>query len=236
MSIHISAKKGEIAKVVLQPGDPLRAKYIAENFLENAKLVSQTRGIFYYTGTYKGKEITVGASGMGFPSIGIYSFELFTEYEVDTIIRIGTCGGYSNDVKLFDLLNVENAASESTYAKFAWGFEEDILSHQGNIYDIINETSKELELASRPVNIHSSDIFYRKDPAVPEIATKYNCPAVEMEAFGLFANAKQLGKNAATILTVSDIIPTHEQISADERERALKPMIELALESALKVI
>lgn len=236
MSIHISAKKGEIAKVVLQPGDPLRAKYIAENFLENAKLVSQTRGIFYYTGTYKGKEITVGASGMGFPSIGIYSFELFTEYEVDTIIRIGTCGGYSNDVKLFDLLNVENAASESTYAKFAWGFEEDILSHQGNIYDIINETSKELGLASRPVNIHSSDIFYRKDPAVPEIATKYNCPAVEMEAFGLFANAKQLGKNAATILTVSDIIPTHEQISADERERALKPMIELALESALKVI
>jgi len=106
MSIHISAKKGEIAKVVLQPGDPLRAKYIAENFLENAKLVSQTRGIFYYTGTYKGKEITVGASGMGFPSIGIYSFELFTEYEVETIIRIGTCGGYSNDVKLFDLLRV----------------------------------------------------------------------------------------------------------------------------------
>ncbi|UOE37838.1 purine-nucleoside phosphorylase [Chryseobacterium oryzae] len=236
MSIHISAKKGEISKVVLQPGDPLRAKYIAENFLENAKLVSQTRGIFYYTGTYKGKEITVGASGMGFPSIGIYSFELFTEYEVDTIIRIGTCGGYSNDVKLFDLLNVENAASESTYAKFAWGFEDDILPHQGNIYHVINETAEQLGLKTRATNIHSSDIFYRKDPSIPEIATKYSCPAVEMEAFGLFANAKQLGKNAATILTVSDIIPTQEQISSDERERALKPMIELALESALKVI
>ena len=236
MSVHISAKKGEIAKVVLQPGDPLRAKYIAENFLENARLVSQTRGIFYYTGTYKGKEISVGASGMGFPSIGIYSFELYTEYEVDTIIRIGTCGGYSSDVKLFDILNVENAASESTYAKYAWGFEEEIFSHQGNIFDIINETAEELGLKARATNIHSSDIFYRKDPATPAIATKYNCPAVEMEAFGLFANAKHLGKNAATILTVSDIIPTKEFISADEREKALKPMIELALESALKVI
>jgi len=236
MSVHISAKKGEIAKVVLQPGDPLRAKYIAENFLENARLVSQTRGIFYYTGTYKGKEISVGASGMGFPSIGIYSFELYTEYEVDTIIRIGTCGGYSSDVKLFDILNVENAASESTYAKYAWGFEEEIFSHQGNIFDIINETAEELELKAKATNIHSSDIFYRKDPATPAIATKYNCPAVEMEAFGLFANAKHLGKNAATILTVSDIIPTKEFISADEREKALKPMIELALEAALKVI
>ncbi|MFL9835368.1 purine-nucleoside phosphorylase [Chryseobacterium terrae] len=236
MSVHISAKKGEIAKVVLQPGDPLRAKYIAENFLENAKLVSQTRGIFYYTGTYKGKEISVGASGMGFPSIGIYSFELYTEYEVDTIIRIGTCGGYSSDVKLFDILNVENAASESTYAKYAWGFEEEIFSHQGNIFGIINETAEELGLKARATNIHSSDIFYRKDPATPAIATKYNCPAVEMEAFGLFANAKHLGKNAATILTVSDIIPTKEFISADEREKALKPMIELALEAALKVI
>lgn len=236
MSVHISAKKGEIAKVVLQPGDPLRAKYIAENFLENAKLVSQTRGIFYYTGKYKGKEISVGASGMGFPSIGIYSFELYTEYEVDTIIRIGTCGGYSSEVKLFDILNVENAASESTYAKYAWGFEEEVFSHQGNIFDIINETAEELSLKAKSTNIHSSDIFYRKDPATPAIATKYNCPAVEMEAFGLFANAKYLGKNAATILTVSDIIPTKEFISADEREKALKPMIELALEAALKVI
>lgn len=234
MSVHISAKKGEIAKVILQPGDPLRAKYIAENYLENAKLVSQTRGIFYYTGIYKGKEITVGASGMGFPSIGIYSFELYTEYEVDTIIRIGTCGAYTADLKVFDLLNVENAASESTYAKFAWGIEEDIVSHQGNIFEIINQTAEELSLKTKATNIHSSDIFYRKDPAVPAIATKYNCPAVEMEAFGLFANAKHLGKNAATILTVSDIIPTHENISADQREKALKPMIELALEAALR--
>ncbi|MGS0748719.1 purine-nucleoside phosphorylase [Halpernia sp. GG3] len=236
MSIHISAKKGEIAKVVLQPGDPLRAKYIAENFLENPRLVSQTRGILYYTGIFKGKEISVGASGMGFPSIGIYSFELYTDYEVDTIIRIGTCGAYTTDLKVFDLINVENAASESTYAKYAWEMDEELMPHQGTIFQLINETAVELSLATKSSNIHSSDIFYRKNPAIPAIATKYNCPAVEMEAFGLFANARYLGKNAATILTVSDIIPTHENISADQRETALKPMIELALEAAWKSV
>lgn len=236
MSIHISAKKGEIAKVVLQPGDPLRAQYIAENFLENAKLVNKTRGMFYYTGMYKGKEITVGASGMGFPSIGIYSYELFTEYDVETIIRIGTCGAYTTDLNLFDVLIVENAASESTYAKYAWGIEDEIIAPQGPIFNTIHETATELSINAKTSNVHSSDIFYRKDPNIPAIATKYNCLAVEMEAFGLFANAKHLGKNAATILTVSDIIPTQENISADDREKALKPMIELALESAWKSI
>ncbi|MFT3917909.1 purine-nucleoside phosphorylase [Cloacibacterium sp.] len=235
MSVHISAKKGEIAKVVLQPGDPLRAKYIAENFLTDIKLVSQTRGIYYFTGLYKGREISVGASGMGVPSIGIYSYELFTEYEVDTIIRIGTCGAYTTDLKLFDLLNVENSASESTYAKFAWGIEEELIPHQGKVFDVINDTASSLSINAKPTNIHTSDIFYRKDSNLPAVAEKYNCSAVEMEAFALFANAKHLGKNAATILTVSDIIPTFEKISADERERALKPMIELALETAIKL-
>ncbi len=153
---------------------------------------------------------------------------------MDTIIRIGTCGAYTTDLKTFDILNVENAASESTYAKYAWEIEEDLLSHQGTIFDTINTTADELSLKAKAINVHSSDIFYRKDPSVPAIATKYNCPAVEMEAFGLFANAKHLGKNAATILTVTDIIPTHEKISADQRETALKPMMELALEAAWK--
>ncbi len=234
MSVHISAKKGEIAKTVLMPGDPLRAKYIADNFLTDVTLVSQTRNIFFFTGKYKGKEITVGASGMGFPSIGIYSFELFTEYDVDTIIRIGTCGAYSTDLKTFDILNVEKAASESTYAKFAWGIEEEAISNQGIAFEKVNETAAELGLNIKATNIHSSDIFYRKDPAVPAIAEKYNCPAVEMEAFALFANAKHLGKNAATILTVSDIIPTKEFISADQRQQALRTMMELSLETALK--
>ncbi|MDN5626702.1 MAG: purine-nucleoside phosphorylase, partial [Weeksellaceae bacterium] len=209
-------------------------QYIADNYLTDVTMVSKTRNIYYFTGKFKGKDISVGASGMGFPSIGIYSYELFTEYDVDTIIRIGTCGAYTTDLQLFDILNVDKAASESTYAKFAWGIEDEAIANQGNAFDKINETAKELNLATKAVNIHSSDIFYRKDPAVPAIAQKYNCPAVEMEAFALFANAQYLGKNAATILTVSDIIPTREFISADQREQALRTMMELSLETALK--
>jgi purine-nucleoside phosphorylase len=236
MSIHISAKKGEIAKIVLMPGDPLRAKYIADNFLQDVRLVSSTRNIFYFTGTYKGREITVGASGMGCPSIGIYSYELFTEYEVDCIIRIGTCGAYTPHLKLFDLINVDVAASESTFAKYALGIEGNAISHQGKAFDIIKQTAAAKALSISNFNIHSSDIFYRIEHSIPEVAFKNNCLAVEMEAFALFANAKHLGKTAAAILTVSDIIPTHEMISADQRETALLPMMELALESAVKII
>jgi purine-nucleoside phosphorylase len=235
MSVHISAKKGEIAKTVLLPGDPLRAKYIADNFLQDVKLVSKTRNIFYFTGTYKGKEVSVGASGMGVPSIGIYSYELYTEYDVDTIIRIGTCGAYTPELNVFDLLNVESAASESTYAEYSWEIEGDLIPHQGNAFEVINETAKELGLEIKQTPIHTSDIFYRKKPGTPAVAEKYNCLAVEMEAFALFANAQHLGKNAATLLTVSDVIPTGAEISADQRERALKPMIELALETAIKL-
>ena len=233
MSVHISAKKGEIASVVLMPGDPLRAKYIADNFLTSPKLVSTTRNIFFFTGTYRGRTLTVGASGMGCPSIGIYSYELYTEYEVDTIIRIGTCGAYTTELKVFDLINTEKAVSESTFAKFAWGIDGEVIPHQGRAFDKINEASGRLGLHTRSCPVHSSDIFYRKDPAIPTVAAKNNCLAVEMEAFALFANAMHLGKTAATLLTVSDVIPTHEMISADEREKALRPMIELALESSL---
>lgn len=233
MSIHISAETHQIAKTVLLAGDPLRAKFIAENYLHNAVCVSKTRNTFYFTGTYNGTELTVGASGMGAASIGIYSYELYKDYDVNTIIRIGTCGAYTEELQLFDVLNVEFAASESTYAAFAWGIEEELISHQGNAFQKINETAANLQITLKNTYIHTSDIFYRKDPAIPAIATKYNCKAVEMEAFALFANAQFLGKNAATLLTVSDIIPTHAQISSDERERALKPMIELALESAI---
>jgi len=215
------------------PGDPLRAKYIADNFLTAAKLVSTTRNIFFFTGTYKDRPITIGASGMGCPSIGIYSYELYTEYEVGTIIRIGTCGAYTTDLKVFDLINTEKAVSESTFARFAWGIEGETIPHQGPAYEKINEASKRMGRTIRTCPVHSSDIFYRKDSAMPEVAKKNGCLAVEMEAFALFANALHLGKTAATLLTVSDVIPTHEMISADEREKALRPMIELALESAL---
>jgi purine-nucleoside phosphorylase len=236
MSVHISAKPGEIAKIVLMPGDPLRAKYIADNFLQNIQLVSQTRNVYYFTGTYKGKEISIGASGMGCPSIGIYSYELYTEYNVDCIIRIGTCGAYSTDLRLFDLINVDVAASESTFAKYAWGIEGSAIPHQGNAFDVIKQTAVDKAMTLNNINIHSSDIFYRKEPGTPAVAAEHQCLAVEMEAFSLFANAKHLGKNAGTLLTVSDIIPTHEFISADQREKALLPMMELALESAIRII
>lgn len=230
MSIHINALPGQIAKQVFLAGDPLRAKYIADNFLEKAVLVSHTRNAFFFTGTYNGKQVTVGTSGMGCASIGIYSYELYTEFDVDSIIRIGTCGAYNIELKLFDVLNVELAASESTYAKFAWGNPDEAIAHQGAIFDTINERASQLNIPVKQVAIHSSDIFYRNTNDMPAIAEKYKCAAVEMEAFALFANAKYLDKTAATILTVSDIISTHERISADERERALLPMIKLGLE------
>jgi len=235
MSLHISAKPGEIAKNILMPGDPLRAKYIADNFLTNPKLVSSTRNIFFYTGTYKDKEITVGASGMGCPSIGIYSYELYTEYEADCIIRIGTCGAYTKKLNLFDLINVDIACSESTYAACAFGYKTDRFKHRGNAFDVINTTAKELNLDVKSGTIHSGDVFYRTEKGKPAIVKKYKALAAEMEAFALFANARYLKKSAATLLTVSDIIPTHEKISADEREKALKPMIELALEAVVKM-
>ncbi len=235
MSIHINASVGDIAKTVLMPGDPLRAKYIAEHFLENPVLVNQTRNMFMYTGSYQGKPITVGASGMGCPSIGIYSYELYTEYEVETIIRIGTCGAYTTELQLFDLINVDNACSESTFAQYAWGIEGQSIPHQGKAFDTINATAAEQGKKLKACNIHSSDIFYRKTWDIPEVAVQHHCLAVEMEAFALFANAKHLGKTAGTLLTVSDVIPTHEKISADQREKALVPMMELALAVATKL-
>ena len=233
MSIHISAQPREIAPIVLMPGDPLRAKYMADHFLKDVKQVSSTRNIYFFTGTYKNIQLSIGASGMGCPSIGIYSYELYTEYNVDCIIRIGTCGAYTTELKLFDLLNVSEAVSESTYAQYAWGIDGDSISQQGKAFNAIGQAAKKLNTPVISCNIHSSDIFYRKDAGIPAIAVKHHCLAVEMESFALFANAKYLDKTAATLLTVSDIIPTHERISADAREKALLPMMNLALESAL---
>jgi purine-nucleoside phosphorylase len=235
MSVHISAKKEEIAKVILMPGDPLRAKHIAENFLINIKLVSSTRNVFYYTGSYKGVPVTIGASGMGCPSIGIYTYELFNEYDVECIIRVGTCGAYLTNINLYDVINAKTAYSESTYAKYAFGYEEDHFEHQGKAYDIINETAQKLNMQMLTGAIHSGDPFYRIDPAIPKIVADNNCLAAEMEAFALFANAKHFGKMAATLLTVSDIIPDKKLISADERERSLGTMTKLALESVVEI-
>lgn len=233
MTAHISAQKGEIAKIVLLAGDPLRAKHIADDLLQDVTLVSSTRNAFYYTGTYKGTRVTVGASGMGCPSIGIYSYELFTAFDVACIIRIGTAGAYDVSTKVYDVINADKAFSESTYAREAFGIQGDCLPHQGIAYDVINETAKALNMPITAANIHSSDVFYRSESGTPPLAVANNCVCVEMEAFALFANAHYLKKMAATILTISDVIPTHESMSADQRQSSLDNMARLALESVV---
>src|SRR6478609_2845729 len=190
MSIHISALNGEIAKIVLLAGDPLRAKYIADGLLEDVKLVSSTRNAFYYTGKYKGVLVTIGASGMGCPSIGIYSYELYNEYGVECIIRIGTAGAYEETTKVYDVINVDKAYSESTYATEAFEMEGDHFVHQGTAYDLINETAAKMKIPVKASNIHSSDVFYRSKKGTPPLAAKNNCVGAEMEAFALFANAQ----------------------------------------------
>ncbi len=235
MTAHISAAKEDIAKIVLMPGDPLRAKHIADNMLDDPRLVNQTRNAFYYTGTFKGVPVTIGASGMGCPSIGIYSFELYTSYEVECIIRIGTAGAYDPATKVYDVINADKAYSESTYAKEAFDIDGNYLNHQGTAYDLINETAKKMNTEIKAVNIHSSDVFYRSKKGTPPLAVDNNCVCVEMEAFALFANAQYLNKMAATLLTISDVIPTGEKMSADQRQSSLDNMTRLALESVVAI-
>lgn len=235
MSVHIGAKPNEIAKIVLLAGDPLRAKHISETMLTDVKLVNTVRNAFYFTGTYKGVPVTVGASGMGCASIGIYSYELFNEYDVECIIRIGTAGAYTEKLKVYDVLNVDRAFSESTYAEAAFNYSGNHFVHQGVAFDLINKAAADLNMPVIKADIHSSDVFYRAPEASPKVAIDNNCVAVEMEAFALFANAKYLNKMAGTILTISDVIPTHEAISAEHRQSSLNKMMELALESVVLI-
>ncbi len=233
MTPHIEAKKEDIAKTVLMPGDPLRAKYVAENFLDNYRLVNQVRGIFAYTGTYKGKEVTVMASGMGMPSIGIYSYELYKFYDVENIVRIGTAGAYSSDINLFDIVISTEAYSESSFAKVQ-GYDSDIMPATKSLNDKIVETANRLNSKYILGRIHSTDVFYGN----VDIADLYNnkkCVCVEMESFALFCNALKLNKKAACILTISDNLITKAETTPLERQTALNDMITLALESTLNI-
>jgi len=239
MTPHIEAKKGEIAKTVLMPGDPLRAKYIADNFLENAKLVNKVRNIFAYTGTYKGKEITVMASGMGMPSMGIYAYELYKVYEVENIIRIGSCGGYSEDLELFDTILADSSYSEGNFA-YTFNSEECHLAPATpELNTLIEETAKEQKIKYVKGNILCSDCFDLYIPKLQELLNRLpkdlNIIAAEMESFALFYLAKLLNKKAACLLTVVDIPTKQNQISAEEREKALKDMIKLSLEAGIKL-
>ena len=235
MTAHIEAKNGEIAKTVIMPGDPLRAKFIAETYLENYRLVNQVRGIYAFTGEYKGKEVTVMASGMGMPSMGIYSYELFKFYDVDNIIRVGSAGAYTEDLNLYDLVLVNSCYSESTYARTQNGCNDNILHASDSLNSKIKDAAQNLNKNINFGMIHSSDVFYKDNNNFEDLFNEYGCLAVEMESFALFHNAKVLGKNAACILTISDNLVTKEETTSQERQTAFTNMIEVALETITKI-
>jgi purine-nucleoside phosphorylase len=235
MTPHIKAEKNDIADIVLMPGDPLRAKWIAENFLEDYKLVNEVRNMYAFTGTYKNKRVTVMGHGMGIPSIGIYSFELFKFYDVKTIIRIGSAGSYRDWLKVKDVFLVSEAYSDSTYnVAINVPADNNVILPSNEINKIIQDTAKEQNINLHVGRTDSSDVFYNDYTVEQKIEmTKSDC--VEMEAFALFANAKKLNKKAACILTISDSLVTHESMPADERQTTFKNMVHLALESSLKL-
>lgn len=230
---HNQAQPGEIAKQVLMPGDPLRAKFIADTFLSNVRQVNAVRNVLAFTGEYKGKELTVMASGMGMPSIGIYSYELFTEYGVEEIIRIGSAGAYTGELKVYDVVLAESAYSESSFAKTQNGTSADILYPSRELNEKIKAAAKKLQKELHISRIHSSDVFYRTEGSVSyqEIAEKYGCSCVEMESFALFHNANVLGKKAACLLTISDSLVNETKTTSEERQNAFTNMMEIALEA-----
>lgn len=232
---HISAQKGDFAKTVLMPGDPLRAKFIAETFLTQPKLVTSVRNMLGYTGTYEGKEISVMASGMGMPSIGIYSYELFAFYGVENIIRIGSAGSYRDWLNVMDVTLAESAVSDSTFAQVQGGETSRSLKPDEDLNEAIKNKAKELGIDCKMSIVHSSEVFYA-DPSQgtwKDIAARTGSDCVEMESFALFHNAKMLGKRAACLLTISDSFVNNVELSAEQRQNSFTKMMKLALETAI---
>ena len=231
---HIEVNdKSLFAETVLMPGDPLRAEFIANKFLENPVKINSVRNMYAFTGTYHGKKITVMGSGMGMPSIGIYSYELFKFYDVKNIIRIGSAGSYVKELDVYDVVIANGAYSESTFAKVAFGFEEDIMKPSNLLNEKLKESAKKLGIPLHDGLIHSSDVFYREHGDIYEdVVNKYHTDCVEMESFSLFANAKALGKNAACLITISDSFVTHAVTTSEERHSKLMQMVEIALDTA----
>jgi purine-nucleoside phosphorylase len=230
---HIEAKKGEIANIVLMPGDPLRAKMIADTYLDNVNRFNTVRNMFGYTGTYKGRKISVMGSGMGMASIGIYSYELFTEYDVENIVRIGSCGAYSEKLDLYDVLLVDKAWSETSYAKTQNGSTDEYAYPSDDLNEELRQIAKKLKIHITEGTVHSSDVFYRENfKEYKAIRDTYGAIAVEMESFALFHNANVTGKKAACLLTVSDSLVKDEATTAEERQNAFTKMMDIALELA----
>lgn len=238
MTVHNEAKKEDIAKKVIMPGDPMRAKYIAEHYLENAKLVNGVRGMYAYTGTYQGELLTVMGSGMGMPSMGIYSYELFRFYDVEEIIRIGTCGAYEQDLKLFDVVLSEQAYTESNFALTYNNNDCHYIKSNETLNEKIVNTATTMNIPIYKGNTICVDFvdFYMEDPdtyfkRVPETLKPLSG---EMEAFALFYVATSLNKKASCLMTVVDSPYIEQKVSPEERELALDRMIVLALETLSK--
>lgn len=229
---HINAKAGDVAKTVLMPGDPLRAKFIAENYLENVECVNTVRNMLGFTGTYKGKKVSVMGSGMGMPSIGIYSYELFNFYDVDNIIRIGSAGGIGENIKLRDVVIAMGASTNSNFAaqyKLPGTFAP--IADFGLLRKAV-EAAEKLGIKTVVGNVLSSDTFYDDNPDANALWRKMNVLCVEMEAAALYMNAARAGKNALCILTISDHVFTGEALSAEDRQTTFRDMMEIALEIA----
>ena len=233
---HIESKLEDIAPVVLMPGDPLRAKYIAENYLEDAKLINTVRNMFGYTGTYKGKRVTVFASGMGIPSIGIYSYELYKFYNVEQIIRIGTCGSFNENIKILDVILSSGAYCKSYFDQLLDGIDIDFIQSSYELNRKIINKAKERNIELKYGKTITSDVFdlYCDD----KDKFRQNYPdneflGVEMEAFGLFYIAKKLGKEASCLMTVVDSLYDKRNLTSEERQTSLDNMIEMALESII---
>ena len=230
---HINAKPEDFAKTVLMPGDPLRAKLIAETYLEDAVLVNNVRGVQGYTGIYKGKKVSVMASGMGMPSMGIYSYELYNIFDVDNIIRIGSAGGIAESLKLRDIVVAMSCSTNSNYInEFGLpGSYAPTASYK--LLETAVDKCKEVGVNYQVGNILTSDVFYNDDSSVNEKWSKMGVLAVEMETAALYSNAARAGKNALAICTVSDHVMRGEALSAEERQKSFTEMMEVALETAI---
>ena len=232
---HIGAEKSAVANVVLMPGDPKRSRFIAENFLENAVLFNDLRGVQGYTGTYRGRRVSVMASGMGMPSMGIYSYELFSFFDVDAILRIGTVGGMSERVKVRDIILGMGASTDSAFAAqyHLPGTYAPICSFP--LLSAAERIARERGICAHVGNLLSTDVFYWDEPTDNERWRRLGILGVEMEAAALYMNAARTGKEALAICTVSNHLLTGEETPAEERERGFTNMMTLALETALTV-
>ena len=234
MSVHIGAKQGDIAETILLPGDPLRAKYIAETFLEDVVCYNEVRGMLGYTGTYKGERISVQGTGMGVPSISIYVNELIQSYGVKNLIRVGTCGALKKEVKVRDVILAMSATSDSGVNRLQFNGMDFAPTADFNLLKNAYDAAAEKEMSVHVGNVFTSDSFYRDNPEIFQQLADYQVLGVEMETSALYTIAAKYGVNALTVLTVSDHIVTGEETTSEERQTTFKEMMIIALEAALK--